>query len=179
MEERAAEAIDIRKIMEEIHRKVSAKMASGFYSEEEIEEISRMELSLEERQGFGEEMDRLLSWLHTHWESTGPVDPIPEAKSPLLRRAVKRLLHLLMRPEARLLLAKQNQINAKLVQLLSGALPPLRDGYLNSEQQLENLSSRLAEEQLWLRERVDELAARLERLEGGRGRAESGGTETR
>ena len=52
MEEQAAEAIDVRRIMEEIKQKVAEKKAAGLYSEGEIEEISRMELSLKERLGF-------------------------------------------------------------------------------------------------------------------------------
>lgn len=165
-EEEEAGAVEVGRIMEEIQARIAEKKASGVYTDEEIDEISRMELSLQEREGYGEEMDRLLSWLHANWEATGPVDPeVPGARRPF-REAAKKILNALLGPEARLLLAKQNQINARLVQLLSGVLPPLREGFRDAGERLDGLAQRLEEDNRKLREKVDGLAARLEKLEG-------------
>jgi len=166
MREEEAETVEVGRIMEEIQARIAKKKASGVYTDEEIDEISRMELSLQEREGYGEEMDRLLSWLHANWEATGPVDREVTAADRPLREAAKKFLNALLGPEARLLLAKQNQINARTVQLLSGVLPPLREGFRDAEERLDSLALRLEEENRQLREKVDGLASRLERLEG-------------
>ena len=127
------ERVDAARIMERIRARVAEKKTSGFYGPDEIEKITRMELNLREKEGYGEEMERILSWLHTHWEATGPVDGEGQAPSSPLKRALKKILLRLLSPFARLLLGKQNQVNARLVQLLSGSIPPLRDG-LGDEQ---------------------------------------------
>jgi hypothetical protein len=80
--------------------------------------------------------------------------------------AVKKILRLLLAPLSRLLLAKQSQINAKIVQLFSGALPPLRESAADVEKRLENMALHLEKENARLREELSEVAACLKRLEG-------------
>jgi hypothetical protein len=165
-----AESVDVGRIMEEVKARVAEKKAAGAYSAEEIEEISRMELKLRESEGYGEEMERLISWLHTHWEATGPVDSERQGKVSPGRDAAKKALRSLLGPLSRLLLGKQNQINARLVQVLSGSLPPLRDGSREVEERVDALALRLEEENRLLRQEVEKLAARLEEREEREGR---------
>lgn len=161
--------LDVERIMESIRERVARKKASGAYSEKEVTEIAAMELSLQEQEGYGEEMDRILSWLHAHWEATGEVDPEGAAAGSPAREAVKKALRKALSPAARLLLGKQNQINAKMVQLLSGTLPPLREGFLDIDQRGDAAALRLEKENRDLRRELEELASRLERLEGKEG----------
>jgi hypothetical protein len=70
--ETAAAGVDVARIMEEIRGRVAERKAAGVYSDEALEEIAHMELRLREREEYGVEMDRLISWLHAHWEATGP-----------------------------------------------------------------------------------------------------------
>lgn len=166
--------IDAGRIMEEIRSRVAERKRSGFYRDDEIEEISRMELDLREQEGYGEEMDRLLSWLHAHWEATGPVERGGHAPGRPLREAVRKFLITVLKPAARLLLSKQNQINARVVQLLSGVLPPLRDGLRDADERIDGLALRLEEENRRLREQAEELDSRLKKLEDRTGKDSPG-----
>jgi hypothetical protein len=159
------EAVDVGRIMEEVKARVAEKKASGAYSAEEIEEITRMELKLRESEGYGEEMERLISWLHTHWEATGPVDSEGSGKVSPGKEAAKKVLRSLLSPLSRLLLGKQNQINARIVQVLSGSLPPLRDGSREVEERVDALALRLEEENRQLRQEMEKLTARFEERE--------------
>jgi len=160
-------AVDTVQIMEEIRARVAERKASGAYSDAEIAEIGAMELRLREGEGFGEEMDRLLSWLHSSWEATGPVDPEGTPVASPLREKAKKTLRALFAPLARLLLGKQNQINARLVQLLSGALPSLRDEHRGLEERVEELALRLEKENGSLREELVRLSSLLANTEKG------------
>jgi hypothetical protein len=153
--------VDVGRIMEEVKARVAEKKASGAFAAEEIEEITRMELKLRESEGYGEEMERLISWLHTHWEATAPVDSEDAGNVSPGREAVKKVLRALLGPVSRLLLGKQNQINARIVQVLSGSLPPLRDGSREVEERVDALALRLEEENRLLREEMKKLTARL------------------
>lgn len=164
--EGSAPGIDTALIMEEIRAGVAAKKAAGVYSDEELAAIAGMELRLQEREEYGAEMDRLISWLHAHWEATGPVDSEAGLAGSPARGALKKALRIILSPLSRLLLSKQNQINARIVQLFSGALPPLRESSRDAEKRMENLALRLEKENAGLREEVQGLSARLERLEG-------------
>jgi len=164
----SAPGIDTARIMEEIRAGVAAKKAAGVYSEEELAAIAGMELRLQEREEYGAEMDRLISWLHAHWEATGPVDSEAGMAGSSARGALKKALRTVLSPLSRLLLSKQNQINARVVQLFSGSLPPLRESSRDVEKRMENLALRLEKENAGLREKVQDLSARLERLEGSR-----------
>jgi hypothetical protein len=157
--------IDVGRIMGEVKARVAEKKASGAYSAEEIEEITRMELKLRESEGYGEEMERLISWLHTHWEATGPVDGENAGKVSPAREAAKKIVRTLLSPLSRLLLGKQNQINARIVQVLSGSLPPLRDGSREVEERVDALALRLEEENRQLRQEVEKLTSRFEERE--------------
>ncbi len=166
--------VDAGRIMEEIRSRVAERKRSGFYRDDEIGEISRMELELREQEGYGEEMGRLISWLHTHWEATAPVEKEGHAPARPLREAVKEVLNTILKPAARLLLSKQNQINARVAQLLSGVLPPLRDDLRDANERIDGLVLRLEEENRRLREQVEELGVRLEKLEGRTGKDSPG-----
>ena len=160
------EPVDVGRIMEEVKARVAEKKSSGAYAAEEIEEITRMELKLRESEGYGEEMERLISWLHTHWEATAPVDSEDAGNVSPGREAVKKTLRALLGPVSRLLLGKQNQINARIVQVLSGSLPPLRDGSREVEERVDALALRLEEENRKLREEMEKLTARFAEREG-------------
>jgi len=164
--------IDITRIMEEIRAGVAEKKATGAYSEEELAAIAGMELRLQEREEYGAEMDRLISWLHAHWEATGPVDSDAGMAGSHARGTLKKILRTFLSPLSRLLLSKQNQINARIVQLLSGSLPPLRENSRDVEKRMENLALRLEKENAGLREEVKQLSARLEQPGGSRGGGE-------
>jgi hypothetical protein len=163
--EETAAGVDVSRIMEEIRGRVTERKAAGVYSDEALEEIARMELRLQEREGYGVEMDRLISWLHAHWEATGPVEREGVAAGRPMTEAMKGILRVLLAPLSRLLLSKQNQINAKIVQLFSGALPPLRESATDVEKRLENVAQHLEKENTRLREELSEIAVRLKRLE--------------
>ena len=94
--------------------------------------------------------------------------------APSCRATVKKVLRAVLSPMSRLILSKQNQINARMVQLFSGSLPPLRESSRDVEKRMENLALRLEKENAGLRESVQELSARLERLEGARRDGEPG-----
>ena len=159
--------VDVGRIMKEIRHRVEERKRAGEYSDEDLAAIAAMELRLREREEYGVEMDRLISWLHAHWEATAPVEE-EMAGGSALWRATKKLLRRLLSPLSRLLLAKQNHINARVVQLLSGALPPLREGARDVEKRMENLALRLEKENSALREEVREMSSRLDRLESSR-----------
>jgi hypothetical protein len=169
----SAPGIDTARTMKEIKAVVAAKKASGAYTDEELAAIAGMELRLQEREEYGAEMDRLISWLHAHWEATGPVDTETGMAGSPARGVLKKALRVLLSPLSRLLLSKQNQINARVVQLFSGSLPPLRESSRDVEKRMENLALRLEKENAGLRESVQDLSARLELLEGSRRDGES------
>lgn len=169
-----ATGIDISHIMEEIRAAVAEKKAAGVYSEEDLAAIAGMELRLQEREEYGAEMDRLISWLHAHWEATSRVDSETGMAESPARGALKKILRTLLSPLSRILLSKQNQINARMVQLFSGSLPPLRESSRDVEKRMENLALRLEKENAGLREKVQDISARLERLEGDRRDGEPG-----
>lgn len=172
-EEERVPAVETARVMEEIRARVEERKAAGGYTDEELAAIAGMELRLREQEEYGAEMDRLVSWLHAHWEATGPVDAEGGTASRQGREALKRTLRSLLSPLARLLLSKQNQINAKIVQLLSGTLPPLRESAGDLETRLEDLALRLEKEQSALREEVTRLSARLAEMEGSGNEGES------
>ena len=124
----------------------------------ELRAIAAMELRLEEREGYGEESDRIISWLHANWEATGAVDLEGQAPASPLKRLAKKILRTLLSPMGRVLLGKQNQVNARLVQLLSGSIPTLRDGLGDVETRGDQRFSALEKE-------VRRLAGEVERLE--------------
>jgi len=165
MRDLAPEAVDARRVMEEIRRRIAERKAAGEYSDAEIAEIASMELRLQEGDDNGGETDRHLSWLHAHWEATGPVAPEGMRPAGPLREAVKRALRALLAPAGRILLGKQNQINARLVQLLSTAVPPLRQDVRDVEERVSDLAVTLEKENSRLEGEVRNLAARLERIE--------------
>jgi hypothetical protein len=151
--------IDSAKIMEEIGARVAERKAAGGYTAEEVREIAAMELELREREGYGEESDRLISWLHANWEATSAVDAEGQGSSPL-KALVKKILRAALSPLARLMLGKQNQINARLVQLLSGSLPTLRDNLGDVENRSDQRLAALEKEMRRLSEEVKKLEER-------------------
>ena len=56
------------------------------------------------------------------------------------------------------------------MQVLSGSLPPLRDGSREVEERVDALALRMEEENRLLRQEVEKLAARLEEREEREGR---------
>ena len=138
--------IDASLVMEEIRSRVAQRKAAGEYTDEELNAIAAMELHLQEREGYGEETDRIISWLHANWEATGEVDPEGQPASTPLKGIAKKISRAILFPVSRLLLGKQNQINARLVQLLSGSIPTLRDGLGDVESRTEQRLAALERE---------------------------------
>ena len=157
MTEQELPRIDSARIMEEIGARVAERKASGDYTDGELGEIAAMELELREREGYGEESDRLISWLHANWEATGAVDAEGQPSSPP-KALMKKVLRTVLSPLARLMLGKQNQINARVVQLLSGSIPTLRDSLGDMENRSDQRLAALEKE-------VRRLAGDVKRLE--------------
>ncbi len=151
--------------MEEIRRRIAERKAGGQYTEAELAEISSMELRLQEAEECDGEIDRLISWLHAHWEATGPKDQEGVQPAGSLREALKKVLSTLMAPAGRVLLGKQNQINARLVQLLSAAVPALRQDMRDMGERIDKLTVTLETENARLRSQLQELSDRLRTLE--------------
>src|SRR3989304_3375177 len=63
--------VDVARIMEAIKARVAERKASGFYSEEEVQRITQMELELQEPlPGYRDELDHHLAILNDSWDPT-------------------------------------------------------------------------------------------------------------
>jgi O-antigen chain-terminating methyltransferase len=167
-------AVDVAALMEEIRARVRERKASGFYSEEEVRRITQMELELVPTAPFlGDELEQHLGRLNDGWDVAA--EPTITSHRPGVGAvivAVKKLLRRLTRPYITLVLARQVEFNATLLQLLNAFVLPVRD----VTRRLEELSLRLEELGLAergerqrsdrdLAERLAALAARVERLQ--------------
>ena len=166
--------VDVARLMEEIKERVRQRLASGFYSEEEVRRITQMELEIREvPPGFREEVEQHLAVLNDGWDTLRP--PVITSHRPAVGRLIvagKRLLAQLARPLITVALQRQVEFNSALLHLLNAFVLPVRD-------QLRDVSARVTQKteelSLSLHERVAaehatrvqhhrELADRIEQL---------------
>lgn len=167
-------AVDVARLMEEIRARVRERKASGFYSEEEVRRITQMELELvSSAPVLGDELEQQLARLNDGWDVAA--EPTITSHRPgvgALIVAVKKLLRRLTRPYITLILARQVDFNADLLQLLNAFVLPVRDVTRRLEEGHLGLQERLAVEhgerqrgQRDLAERLATLTTRVEHLQ--------------
>ena len=181
MSDRRDGGVDVARLMQDIKARVQERRASGFYSEEEVRRIVQMELELTERAPtFSDEIEQHLVRLNDEWDTAA--DPVITSHRAGVGRVIvgaKQLVRQLTRPYIALILSRQVEWNATLLQLLNSFVLPMRDqvqGGLGAlTQRLEDLAlslhERLAVEhgerqrgQRDVLDRLGGLAARVETL---------------
>jgi SAM-dependent methyltransferase len=166
--------VDVARLMEDLRARVRERKASGFYSEEEVRRITQMELELAEAApGYQDDVEQQLARLNDGWDVAA--EPTITSHRPgvgALIVAAKRFLRLVTRPYITLILARQVDFNATLLQLLNAFVLPARDVTRRLEELGLALQERLTVEhgerqrgQRDLAERLAALAARVERLQ--------------
>jgi len=158
--------VDVARLMEEIKERVRQRKASGFYSEEEIRRITRMELEVQEvLPGYRDELDFHLTTLNDIWDPREP-EPITSHRrvvGPVLV-ALKRVVQRLGRPFIGLALARQARVNSHLVQLLNSFAPQIRDHLRELAHRLEQAQERMTIGYTEQQQRQQELFAQVEAL---------------
>lgn len=124
-----AAGVDVARLMEEIQERVRQRKASGFYSEEEVRRITKMELEVTDVvPGFREEIEDHLAVLNDAWDTAD--EPVIQSHrrviGPIIVSA-KRLLRRLTRPYINLVLARQVEFNSRLLHLLNAFVPPVTE----------------------------------------------------
>ncbi len=122
-EPEASRTVKVEEVYARVKARVAERIRSGVYSEGEVEEVRRMELSLQEHRDLGVDVDRGIAYLNANWDPTIPV-PISSHR-PLLGRILvpaKQALRRLVRPLASLMLGKQTEFNGQVAHLLTAAL---------------------------------------------------------
>lgn len=156
--------MDVGKLMEKVRASVADKISRGVYTDEEIQDISRMELSLKERTDFGMEMEETISWLHANWNPNSPYRIT--SHRPFLGKILvplKKILRIIFKPFSYMVLLKQTDINMRITQLLASSLPSLRDDHNGLEQRFEDLLLKYYE----LLKKHQELFRRFENMTAG------------
>ena len=151
MSDRRDGGVDVARLMEDIKARVQERRASGFYSEEEVRRIVQMELELtESAPTFSDEIEQHLVRLNDEWDTAA--DPVITSHRAGVGRFIvgaKRLVRQLTRPYIALILSRQVEWNATLLQLLNSFVLPMRDqvqGGLGAlTQRLEDLALSLHE----------------------------------
>ncbi|MBI2466670.1 MAG: methyltransferase domain-containing protein [Candidatus Rokubacteria bacterium] len=186
-EEPKGGGVDVARLMAEIQERIRERKASGFYSEEEVRRIAKMELEVTEVvPGLRDELEHHLTVLNDAWDTAAE----PEIQShrrligPVIV-AAKRLLRRLTKPYITLVLTRQVEFNSRLLHLLNAFVPPATElsrklGELSLDVH-ERLTTEHAEELQRHRElaqRLDALVGELAALRGAldRGRAPTPGT---
>ncbi len=179
-------AVDVARLMDEIKDRVRERKASGFYSEEEVRRIVQMELELtESAPTFSDEIEDHLVRLNDGWDTAAdPAITSHRVGIGGLIVATKKLLRRITRPYITMILARQVEWNATLLQLLNSFVLPMRDqvrgGLSGLSQRVEDLAlsvhERLAvehgERQRGQRDLVDRLGALSDGVEALRAEIE-------
>jgi O-antigen chain-terminating methyltransferase len=147
------QAVDVARLMDEIKDRVRERKASGFYSEEEVRRIVQMELELTEgAPTFSDELEDHLVRLNDGWDTAAdPVITSHRAGVGGLIVATKKLLRRITRPYITMILARQVEWNATLLQLLNSFVLPMRDQVRGG---LSGLSQRVEDLALSVHERL-------------------------
>ncbi len=158
--------VDVARIMEELRARVAERKASGFYSEEEVERIARMELEIQEvLPGYRDDLDHHLAILNDSWDTKAEAAATSHRRllGPLIV-ATKKLLRRLTAPYINMVLAQQVEFNSTLVRLLNSFAPQIRDHLQGLGQDLGQLEERQASSYLELRAQIREMTLALERF---------------
>ncbi|MGH7266214.1 MAG: hypothetical protein ACREMB_15410, partial [Candidatus Rokuibacteriota bacterium] len=162
--------VDVARVMEEIRERVRERRASGFYSDEEVRRIAKMELEVTDVvPGFRDEIEHHLAVLNDGWDTAQD----PEITSH--RRAVgalivglKTVLRRLTRPYINLVLTRQVDFNSRLLHLLNAFIPPvteisrkLGDLTLDVHERLSVAHGEAVQRHRELAQRLDALAGEL------------------
>jgi O-antigen chain-terminating methyltransferase len=146
-------AVDVARLMDEIKDRVRERKASGFYSEEEVRRIVQMELELtESAPTFSDEIEDHLVRLNDGWDTAAdPAITSHRVGIGGLIVATKKLLRRITRPYITMILARQVEWNATLLQLLNSFVLPMRDQVRGG---LSGLSQRVEDLALSVHERL-------------------------
>jgi O-antigen chain-terminating methyltransferase len=161
-------AVDVARVMEEIRERVRERRASGFYSDEEVRRIAKMELEVTDVvPGFRDEIEHHLAVLNDGWDTARD----PEITSH--RRAVgalivglKTVVRRLTRPYINLVLTRQVDFNSRLLHLLNAFVPPVAEISRKLGDLTLDVHERLSVAHGEAVQRHRELAQRLEALAG-------------
>ena len=162
----SGEMVDVARIMEELRARVAERRASGFYSEEEIERIARMELEIQEAlPGYRDDLDHHLVILNDTWntKAEAAITSHRRVVGPLIV-AVKKLFRRLTAPYINMVLVQQVEFNSALVRLLNSFAPQVRDHLQGLAHDLSELEERQASSYLELRGQIREMTLALERF---------------
>lgn len=164
----SAISVDVVRLMEEIKERVRQRRASGFYSDEEVRRIAKMELEVTEVvPGFREEVEHHLAVLNDAWDTAA--DPVISSHRRILGPiivALKKLLRQVTRPYITLVLARQVDFNSRLLHLLNSFVPPATELSRKLGDLALDLHERLAAEHADALRRHRELAQRVDALVG-------------
>lgn len=167
-DEPRGEGVDVAQLMEQIQERVRQRKASGFYSEEEVRRIAKMELEVTEVvPGFRDEIEHHLAILNDAWDTAR--EPAIHSHRPVVGPiivAAKRLLRRLTTPYINLVLAHQVEFNSRLLHLLNAFVPPAAELSRKLGDLSLDVHERLTTEHAEALQRHRELAQRLDSLVG-------------
>jgi len=161
----APEPPDVDALMERVRAGVADKLASGVYTQADLDEVRRIELEIRERGGFGTDPTDDVARLHASWDPLGPhAFTSHRGRVGKLIVAAKQSLLRFARPFASVVLARQTEFNGAVTRLLSGAALGVEALVLKHdelERRHQELHARCAE----LLAEVRRLQARLEAVD--------------
>jgi O-antigen chain-terminating methyltransferase len=112
---------DVDALMERVRAGVAEKLASGVYTQADLDEVRRIELEIRERSGFGTDPSDDVARLHNLWDPLGPYTfTSHRGHVGTLIVAAKGLLRKLTKPFAKVALARQTEFNGAVARLFSG-----------------------------------------------------------
>ncbi len=114
---------DVDLLMARVRAIAAQRLRSGYYRQEELEEIRRMEADVAARGSGGPDLEDSLSRLHASWDPTAPVEIT--SHRPVLGRVivpVKRAAMRVLRPFARMALSRQAAFDGEVTRLLTLAV---------------------------------------------------------
>jgi O-antigen chain-terminating methyltransferase len=114
---------DVDALMERVRAGVADKLARGVYTQEDLDEVRRVELEIRERSNFGTDPTDDVARLHALWDPLGPHSfTSHRGRVGALIVAAKRSLLRFARPLASVVLARQTEFNGAVARLLSGSV---------------------------------------------------------
>jgi len=154
--------------MAEIQERIRERKASGFYSEEEVRRIAKMELEVTEVvPGLKDEVEHHLTVLNDAWDTAA--EPVIQSHRRAIGRAIvvaKWLLRRLTKPYITLVLARQVEFNSRLLHLLNAFVPPATELSRKLGDLSLDVHERLTTEHAEGLQRYRDLAQRLDALVG-------------
>jgi SAM-dependent methyltransferase len=141
-------AIDVSRVMEQIRLRIEEKKKTGQYSSEDMEEMERMTLQIDNQNSDGDEGDLQyqLSQVNYHCDTGRPPELSSHRKmlGPLII-GFKKFLRRLSEPYIQMILKRQVAFNVEIVRLLNQMALDFRYRWSTQEKQLAHLEKRWEE----------------------------------